>query len=267
MYMSEIGRWNGVDGLTEFYYEESNYGYVANNPILLTDPFGLYPENSNEKYQLYENTKIAICPTCDPNNPAHKPYIDSPNLFTVVEGIVVNGDGSSPEAHAKRNYALDDNSFWGIPFTFTDKQYGGITNSLGILTDAYINKIPNSVKRKAVYSLSKIINKKPGQIYQGFKRLAKNTSKMVSSTKGTAIGVLLSSGVAVYEFKTDTWDAHTILNVGLVAGTIVATIGGAPLVLTGIAVYGVLDYAFDIGGKIDKAVGRDSELMKKISNE
>jgi RHS repeat-associated protein len=268
MYMSEIGRWGATDGLGELYYEESNYGYVSNNPILLTDPFGLFPENINEKYQSDENFNIAKCPTCNPLNPNHKVYIDDPNnLYTVVEGVVVNGDGSGPVAHASRNQTLADNTYWGNPLSFTDKQYGAVTNSLGILTDTYINRIPTDFKRKAAYNISKIVNQKPGQIYQGVKRLAKNTSKIVGSTKGTAIGVLLSGGVAVYEVTTDTWNAHTVVNVGLVAGTIVATIGGAPLVLTGIAVYGVLDYAFDIGGKIDKAVGRDSELIKKINNE
>ncbi|MEZ4826283.1 MAG: DUF6443 domain-containing protein [Bacteroidia bacterium] len=41
MYMPEAGRWNGVDGLGEIYAKVSPYTYVANNPIIFTDPNGL----------------------------------------------------------------------------------------------------------------------------------------------------------------------------------------------------------------------------------
>lgn len=42
MYMSEIGRWNGVDNRSESYFEFSNYNYVINNPMLNIDPNGEY---------------------------------------------------------------------------------------------------------------------------------------------------------------------------------------------------------------------------------
>jgi len=41
-----------------------------------------------------------------------------------------------------------------------------------------------------------------------------------------------------------------------------ATFFAAPVVLTGIGVYGVADYCFDIGGAIDKGVGRNSGVWK-----
>ncbi len=37
MYMPELGRWNGVDPMTETYYEHSPYNYTTNNPINLID--------------------------------------------------------------------------------------------------------------------------------------------------------------------------------------------------------------------------------------
>jgi len=45
-------------------------------------------------------------------------------------------------------------------------------------------------------------------------------------------------------------------------GAGVAIFFAAPVVLTGIGVYGVADYFFDIGGAIDKGVGRNSGIWK-----
>lgn len=42
----------------------------------------------------------------------------------------------------------------------------------------------------------------------------------------------------------------------------VATFFAAPVVLTGIGIYGVADYVFDISGGIDSAVGRNSGLWE-----
>jgi RHS repeat-associated protein len=40
MYQPEIGRWNGMDALSEKFYPLSPYNYAANSPILITDPDG-----------------------------------------------------------------------------------------------------------------------------------------------------------------------------------------------------------------------------------
>ena len=64
----------------------------------------------------------------------------------------------------------------------------------------------------------------------------------------------------IYEFATGTWDAHTFVNGGLlVIGFIAAPLGAVPIV-TGIAIYGLLDFVFDVGGGIDSLIGRDSGL-------
>lgn len=39
-YMPELGRWNGMDKLAEFYDTVSPYAYVMNNPVMFTDPDG-----------------------------------------------------------------------------------------------------------------------------------------------------------------------------------------------------------------------------------
>ena len=40
-YDPQVGRWWSVDPLAEEYFSHSTYNYVANNPILLTDPNGM----------------------------------------------------------------------------------------------------------------------------------------------------------------------------------------------------------------------------------
>lgn len=39
-YMPDIGKWNGMDQLSEIYQSFSPYAYVVNNPTMLTDPDG-----------------------------------------------------------------------------------------------------------------------------------------------------------------------------------------------------------------------------------
>ncbi|MDR3024634.1 MAG: hypothetical protein LBV25_11525 [Chryseobacterium sp.] len=45
-YMPDIARWNGIDQLAESYLSTSPYAYVANNPILMTDPDGRWMDDS-----------------------------------------------------------------------------------------------------------------------------------------------------------------------------------------------------------------------------
>jgi RHS repeat-associated protein len=40
-YMSDIGRWNGIDMLAEKYNAHNPYNYVMNNPMMLIDPNGM----------------------------------------------------------------------------------------------------------------------------------------------------------------------------------------------------------------------------------
>lgn len=47
MYMSEIGRWNAVDPMTEKNDDLTGYFYAVNNPVLFTDSFGLDTVNAN----------------------------------------------------------------------------------------------------------------------------------------------------------------------------------------------------------------------------
>ena len=90
------------------------------------------------------------------------------------------------------------------------------------------------------------------------KGFTKATGKLTS--KLGPVGNVVAIGVIGYEAGTDTWDAHTVVNGALLVGAGVATFFAAPVVLTGIGIYGVTDYVFDISGGIDSVVGRNSGL-------
>jgi len=101
---------------------------------------------------------------------------------------------------------------------------------------------------------------KAGKIFQGTQSFVKGASRAVKALG--VVGAVIGVGAAGYEEAIDTWDAHTVVNAGLIAGAAAATIFAAPAVLTGIAIYGVADYFFDFGEKIDNAVGRKSEIWE-----
>ena len=81
------------------------------------------------------------------------------------------------------------------------------------------------------------------------------------ASKIGTIGNFLQGAIIVYEVKTDQWDAHSVVNGVLLVGGIFATAFAAPVVLIGIGVYGIADLVFDVGGKIDNIVGRNSGVL------
>ena len=99
-------------------------------------------------------------------------------------------------------------------------------------------------------------------------------TKVINGVKGAGklvkrlgpVGNLLTAGNIAYEIKTDTWDAHTVID-GAILGTtvVVASIAAAPVVAAvavGAAIYGALDYFFDIGEKVDVTIGRNGSAWK-----
>lgn len=77
-------------------------------------------------------------------------------------------------------------------------------------------------------------------------RLMKSIGKI--SQRLGYVGTALTAGVTLYKFVTDTWYAHSIVNLGLLGVTASATfatapaiVAVAPAILAGIAIYGVAD--------------------------
>ena len=80
-YDNAIGRFVGMDRLSEFTHSITPYRFALNNPNYFNDPSGL------SEFKQTEN--LEHCPTC-PNTPAFKPLIDDPNneYFTILEQIL-----------------------------------------------------------------------------------------------------------------------------------------------------------------------------------
>lgn len=147
--------------------------------------------------------------------------------------------------------------------------YNKTKNNLGLLEKAatIFMEVPKDFKRTYAYKISKVtkaISKpaKAGKIFQGAQKLGKLGKRL------GPIGNFLSAGTLAYELGTNTWDAHTVIDGALLVVGIAGLAAGAPVVIVGIAVYGILDYAFGISEGIDKLIGRDSGLWddKPISN-
>ncbi|WP_299431047.1 hypothetical protein [uncultured Maribacter sp.] len=149
------------------------------------------------------------------------------------------------------------------------KAYGKIEKHVTTLDDVgyMYGRLPKEFKRTYAYKISKAAKKvgkpaKAGKIFQGGEKLARKAKVL------GPIGNVLTTGNIFYEVVSNTWDAHTVVDGVLLVVAIGATTFGAPMVLTGIAIYGILDYAFDISETIDRHFGRDSGLWdeKPISS-
>ncbi len=138
-----------------------------------------------------------------------------------------------------------------------EKHFNGGIGTIGIAVQGY-KALPSDIKRTYAYKLSKATGLKSGNLFHGAKSLTNSAGQFAKALGpyGTALGI----GVIGYEVGYDLWDAHTIINGSLMVGAGVASFFGAPVVLTGIGVYGVADYFFGIGGRIDKTIGRNSGL-------
>ena len=185
-------------------------------------------------------------------------FYDGGNLPEVT--IAPQNTNTAPYKHAS------EQSWWGWFLDMTEHNFNGGIDNIATASWAY-NSIDNSKKRKFYYESTKKIKKitngkvkiKPGKdIFQPMKKISAKASKLTS--KLGPIGTTLSVINIVNEVKSDTWDAHTIVDATLLVGVGVAAVVGAPAVLIGIGIYGAADLFFDFGEKIDNTVGRNSEI-------
>ncbi len=142
--------------------------------------------------------------------------------------------------------------------------YGTTKKNVDGLADVaeLYNRIPKEFKRTYAYKISKVSKKlgkpaKAGKIFHGTEKVMKKAGKIAK------VGPYLSAGTLIYEGATNTWDAHSIVDGTLLVVGIAATSAGAPVVIVGIAIYGLLDYAFDISEGIDEHFGRNSGFWDK----
>ncbi|MDM8159004.1 hypothetical protein QUH73_04135 [Labilibaculum sp. K2S] len=180
---------------------------------------------SSETYQQFQN---------------NKPLVDNEQLLVKGKNLRLN-DGE-----------LDWMRLGGQIYGITDKSANNLNNSRVIF-----NHTPNEFKRTYSYKLSKLAKNvgkpaKSGKIFQGTQKLAKNAKFL------GPLGNILTIGTIGYEYRTDSWDAHTFVNGAILVVGLIAAPFGAGVILTGIAIYGLLDLVFDVGDGIDDLMGRDS---------
>ncbi|WP_176764916.1 DUF6443 domain-containing protein [Chryseobacterium taihuense] len=187
------------------------------------------------------------------------------SLNTLIDGfidipeVVLNGDSSSwgsqmwnhfnSFTNSVNSYAKGINNYPMIDFpSFLEKHYNGGLGYTEVAVKAY-QRIPNDVKRHYAYKLSKVTPWKSGKIYQNSKafmnkagRLAGKFGKASTALSVVAIGMDIADDGHI---KTS-----SLLNGGLLAAGLFIP-GAAPFILA----YGILDYTFDIGDKIDAQFG------------
>ncbi|SHK03108.1 hypothetical protein [Pseudozobellia thermophila] len=176
-------------------------------------------------------------------------------------------------------YQNKDTGVWeayGRPtMNFMQKQVGfadDMINAPSIIAgDAFLRQ-PGSIRCNFTYKVSKSAEKlgstiKPGVMNTKVHDLAKLARKgklaslgRLTKPLGPAANILTAGVIYDEVFVSNKWDAHTIVDGTLLVVGVIAAGAGAPIVLAGIAVYGIVDYFFDIGKGLDRTIGRDSGL-------
>lgn len=115
-YMPDVGRFTGMDRISEIMPDRTPYSFAFNNPSYFSDPTGLFEEGGNA---------IAHCPTC-PKTDEFKPYIDDKeNVYvynsetntaslkvTPIEEVVVTGQKSSSINYAGVDNNISSSLWW-----------------------------------------------------------------------------------------------------------------------------------------------------------
>ncbi|PLK42149.1 hypothetical protein C0V77_22455 [Emticicia sp. TH156] len=96
-YNASIGRFDGVDPVTDEQESWTPYHFTYSSPLNYVDLLGLSPS------RIEGDNRIAVCPTC-PNDPKYDEFRKSESLFTYDKqtGIVVNGNGQGPTIYGRR---------------------------------------------------------------------------------------------------------------------------------------------------------------------
>jgi RHS repeat-associated protein len=289
MYDPQIGRFNRADPLADFYDDLSPYSFAFDNPILFNDPSGLSPENENgsQAYTGYiKRTDGTIY--FDPNVHDQKDLDPKSGLTYLGERLkTTDKDGKSTWWDENGQSSTTDPGWenleevtvtgtrqrprdFGFYLDKTNYHYNGVKDfaEAGVAGLATIKRgtlVKNFYDLNKAYKYYNDVNLlKPGlagtKVINGIKGAGKLVKRL------GPVGNLLTAGNIAYEIKTDSWDAHTVID-GAILGTtlVVAAVAAAPIVAAvavGVAIYGALDYFFDIGDKADATIGRNGSLWK-----
>lgn len=137
---------------------------------------------------------------------------------------------------------------FGDALGLVDKHFNGGLGYTGVAVNAF-NKIPNNAKRHYAHKISKGTGLKSGKIFQNTKGFVNGTGKLVTKL-GTA-GSVLSGAAITY----DLLDDGNLRSSSIVNGALLIIGLTNPVTAPFIIGYGILDYTFDIGDRIDRNFG------------
>ncbi|WP_185290805.1 RHS repeat-associated core domain-containing protein [Chryseobacterium lactis] len=287
-YMPDLGRWNGMDQLSETYASKSPFAYVANNPVSMRDPDGRWMDaNGHIDTSGYANPFRDMAQSRmlmneflgrhsgEGGGGGYLAFGETQAYADLMTAFFNKGEGGASNKDGVlrwwTNYDDPDPNVKGVGalgfLKFIEDGLIGLTNSVdGFSRDLMRYQTTNffkdaekhlnggiGVASAAISGQSKLPN---GLKYLDKIKGLSKFSKVLG--RAGAIGTALTVGVTFSEYYNDEWTAHTVINTALLAGTLAATVFGAPAVLTGIAIYGIADYTFGIGDKLDSEFGRGS---------
>jgi RHS repeat-associated protein len=257
-YDGSVGRWWSADPFTETQESWSVYHFNYDNPVNYVDFTGLYPERDID---------YATCPTCPAGEEFDKHrknsilfhYDDQTQLVSTTTGVTIYAEKEDVfddiEKHAN---GLND-IILGLGLTQVKNLYN---NNHNYVSKSYYEfyKANKNITTN-IPGFGKISLPKPGQVRQTLKKAFSISKKARISKILTGAG-WVGGGLTAAKIVSDALEDNQLKPSSAVDGLILlgagaATILGAPAiaVAAGIAVgYGVLDYTFDIGDKLDQAL-------------
>src|SRR5574343_307259 len=278
-YDNALGRFYGMDRLSEMTYSVTPYRFGFNNPVVFADPTGLIEEGGNTDMG-WVNTGSTIFwdPTVNNQDEIDKKYVNkgysyvqNNEIVTDINGenIRLNDDGTTTTmlndvvVSAKRTQKTAIDYFGDV-----EKNYNGIVdytegiglpllgqgfkaynNNYGFVNRQYYNFYKSN---KGKFNLPK-----PGQQRQVLKNIL-STSKFSKASKlikkAGAVGVVLTVSNITVDGSDGSLKASSIIDGSLLIGGATASAvfpPAAPFIAAGILIYGIADYTFDINDTID----------------
>jgi RHS repeat-associated protein len=240
-YDPAIGRFNGMDRLTELVPSMSPYRFAFNNPNFWADPAGLL-ENNIEG--------LAYCSTC-PDTPAFKPLIDDPNneyvydpeTKTATEGIqleeVVVSTTTSSQSLSDSNWWLIDwlpnrNANIDRPFNITLGAFGTVATT----ASAWLHSERKAFEKRGTKTATKKLNKYVKPSINKVNKFSKRLGVAGAAYSAGSLGYDIVSGQEITAGQV----FDTALSIGLSLVAISNPIGLVTLgVITVIDMYGGFD--------------------------
>lgn len=246
------------DDIIAKYHPDAGFADKNDNPLVADDHGHLSPaqvdDGNSDEPQLLYNPEFGYR---GPIGPSKKE--DSASNNAIVRE-------SPPERMEPRKIESEPNPLVKATKDWVEPSVGAVEKGAKSVKETWDkSKSIREWTRKQTHQISKKYKDfKAGKLFQGVKKTIKNIGEF-GKTIGKAARAL-GYAVAAYEFMTDTWDAHTFVNIGIAIGIGALVAISAPLALVVGVVAAVVMYAFDVDEKINAAIGRNSPFWKGMKN-